>query len=333
MKLLSVLASLRLTLPGMLLLTAGVLVRYLADDASVLWIAMPLLLLAINLLAALLVNPRFHRQPALLMFHICLLLLVLLAIAGQLTSLEARLEISEGQAFSVERVEILRQGPWHPRERLHEVAFVQGPLHVDYRPGLRRGRTESHLLVNGGDQGAGLTAVGDNIPLKMAGYRFYTTPNKGFAAVLTWHDNAGNELTGAVNFPSYPANDWRQLNAWNSPDGAVLSLELLFAEKPSHEQSWTLASDGMSAALRITSGTETGILYPGGQIQIGDALVRFDAVRMWMGYEIRYEPLLPWFFTTAVIGVIALGWHFRTRLTSQQTVTTAVPAGARQGAG
>jgi len=325
MMILHALASLRLTLPGMLLLAAGVLVRYLDAGASVFWIALPLLLLAINLLAALLVNPRFRSQPPLLIFHICLLLLVVLISASQLTSLQGQLEITEGQAFSADAVEVVHQGPWHPRQRLQDVAFTQGPVSIDYNPGLKRVRTESRVQAPVAQAGDPLMVIGDNTPLHAAGYRLYTTPNKGFAAILTRVDGAGNESTGAVHFPSYPINDWRQLNGWTSPDGEQLALELVFIEQPDFERSWTLASGRVATALRVTARGNTRVLQPGETLQVGDATLRFQTVRLWMGYEIRYEPLLPWMFATALIGVLALAWHFQLRLVARVPGATDVP--------
>lgn len=315
------LASLRLTVPGMLLLATGVLLRYLDAGAAVLWIVLPLLLLAVNLLAALWINPLFRRQPALLMFHVCLLLLVVLIAASQLTSLQGRLEIAEGQAYTADAVEIVHQGPWHPVQRLREVAFTQGTVRVDYRPGLRRVRTESHLDLPLADS----VVIGDNTPLEAAGYRFYTTPNKGFAAIVTWTDAAGHARTGAVHFPSYPINDWRQLNDWTSPDGAAVGLELVFGATPDFERDWTLAGNRADAALQVNVQGESHVLPPGGQLRIGDGMLRFETVRLWMGYEIRYEPLLPWLFATAVTGVLALGWYFRQRLAADAQPAAAVP--------
>lgn len=324
------LASLRLTLPGMLLLAAGVLVRYLDAGASALWLVLPLLLLACNLLAALFVNPRFRRQPALLLFHLCLLVLVVLICASQLTSLQGRLEITEGQAFSASDVAVVRQGTWHPRQRLHEVAFIQGPVRVDYNPGLQRVRTASRLWVNDDRQGMRAVVIGDNTPLQAAGYRFYTTANKGLAAILTWIDDNGGAHSGAVHFPSYPVNDWRQLNEWSGPGGERLALELVFNARPDFRHAWALTSARMATALRVTTRDVTRVLQAGEQLPVGSSVLRFDGVRLWMGYEIRYEPLLPWLFTIAVVGVLALAWHFRIRLAARVAGGANLPRRARE---
>ena len=86
-------ASLKISFAGILLLLAGVLLSYFDQQKSVIWIALPLIFLAVNLLAAIIFNPRIRQNNGLLMFHFCLLALVLFAALSQLTSMKARVEI------------------------------------------------------------------------------------------------------------------------------------------------------------------------------------------------------------------------------------------------
>ncbi|MGB5540447.1 MAG: cytochrome c biogenesis protein ResB [Gammaproteobacteria bacterium] len=317
MKIIRRLSSLRLTLASMLALGIGVLVRYFDQATPDAWMTLPLLLLALNLVAALLVNQQFRRQPALLLFHVCLLAFVLLAAGSQLGSLQGRLEITEGQVFSPAALNVVRQGAWHPWQRLEDVSFEQGALSIDYNPGIKRGRTSSRLLLKDGPQGRNETVIGDNTPFEAGGYRFYTTSNKGYSAIIAWVNKAGRELTGAVNFPSYPVNDWQQLNEWTSPAGETLKLELLIQERPSYTQPWKLESGSASVSLHVTVDGKILTLDPGEHVMVGNNALRFEAVRLWMGYEVRYEPLLPWMFAIALIGVLALAWHFQRRLSIQ----------------
>lgn len=317
MRIVLALSSLRVTLAGMLALAVGVLVRYFDQTSSIAWMVTPQLVLALNLMAALRVNPLFRAQPALMLFHISLLAVVLLAAASQLGSLQGRVELTEGQVFSADAVTVMQQGPWHSRERLARLAFEQGPLRVRYNPGLKRSTTESRLLLDGEAANGDVVLVGDNTPLKMDGYRLYTTSNKGFSAILAWRGAAGDVQAGAVNFPSYPVNDWQQLNTWTSPNGQQLGLELMLESPPDFLQQWTLDSDQAVGTLRVTVDGRTLIMNPGDRVQLGGGVLQFVDVRMWMGYAIRYEPLLPWLFGVAVLGVLALAWYFRTRLDSR----------------
>ena len=181
------LSSLQLTLAGMLVLAAGVLVSYRDEGASVLWLAAPLLLLALNLLCALACNPRFRRQGGLIVFHLCLLGVMVLGAAGRLASFKGRVEISEGQWFDPASVEMVQRGPWHPQQRMRDVSLRQGAIRVDYAPGLRRGATISEVYDGDGTR----FTMGDTRPFRSAGYRLYTTSNKGYAVILGWNDDAG----------------------------------------------------------------------------------------------------------------------------------------------
>ena len=80
------LASLRLTLGLLLLLLAGTVLAYTVEATRVWSIVVPLVALAVNLMAAIAVNTRFRRQTALLAFHLSLLALIALVAIGRLTS-------------------------------------------------------------------------------------------------------------------------------------------------------------------------------------------------------------------------------------------------------
>ena len=312
MKLLGYISSLKLTLAGMVALIFGVVLIYIKWASAAAWIALPLCVLSANLLAALIVNPGFRRQSGLLVFHVCLLAVMLLATFGWLSNLKGRVEMMEGQSFHVDDVTVLRQGPWHPWQRLANVQFQQGPIRVEYAPNLIRGRTQSRVAVSGDRS---LVTVGDNIPLQIDGYRFYTTSNKGYAAVLTWQSDKGEVQRGAIHFPSYPFNDWHQLNDWHTPGGEKLGFELQLNKKPSTEDAWVFDRAHNSGALRIKRNNDAVVTLQAGEtIKLINGQLRFDQLRMWMGYEVYYDPMLAWLFAAALIGIGGLGWHFYQKL-------------------
>ena len=216
------LASLKLSFVAMAALLAGILYSYFDQSQSVLWLAIPLLVLAVNLLFAMVYNPRIRQNSGLLMFHICLLALALLAALGQLTSMKGRLEIMQGQVFDSKQVTVVQQGPWHSLQALNKIVFEQSDFQVDYSQGLRRGATHSQLLVNGES-----FVVGDNLPFNHQGYRFYTTSNKGYAVMLAWFGKDGKAIQGAIHFPSVPLYDWKQDNQWFTPAGQLLNMTFI----------------------------------------------------------------------------------------------------------
>ena len=311
------LASLKLTLVGMLLLVAGVLASYRDPTASLWWLVVPLLLLGANLLCAIVFSPRFRRQSGLLVFHVCLLVILLLAALGQLTSLTGRVEITEGQAFEPGLVQVIEQGPWHPWERLDLVAFVQGPIVVDYRPQLVRGQTLSRVQVTQGSA-PHVTEFGDSTPLTLSGYRFYTTSNKGYSVVFTWHGTDGTAQTGTVHLPSYPLRDWDQRQSWTTPVGTPIEVGLVVPGRESDREAWRLDSRRAAGQLTLAVDGQPKItLQPGQRLRLPGGELDYAGLRMWMGYELFYDPTLPWLVTAALLAVAALAWHFWEKLWSR----------------
>ena len=305
-------ASLKLTLVGILALLAGVLLSYFDQQQSSLFIVPPLIVLAINLLAAIIFNPRIRQNSGLLMFHICLLLLAMLTVLSQLTSMKGRVEVVQGTAFDSANVTVVEQGAWHPASRLRQVSFVQGDVEVDYVAGLRRGPTRSTLLPDNDD----MIVIGDNLAFRSNGYRFYTTSNKGFAAIVSWHGKGGGAGRGAIHFPSYPLYDWKQHNQWQPPSGEPLEFRLLIDTALDPERAWTLRRANEGGIEIVLSDESVRVLKPGDTLELDDGLLEFEGIRMWMGYKIFYDPFLAWFFAAALVGVVGLGWHYYLKLSS-----------------
>jgi len=312
---LGLIASLKFTPVAMTLLALGVLASYRVSAGEAWLVLVPLAALAVNLLAAIVVNPRFRTQGGLLVFHLCLLIVMLLVGAEKLTSLDARIEIAEGQAFDPKALRVQASGPLHPLHRIEAIDFSQGPVEVEFGPGLVRGRTRSQVSLDDGRT----IVFGDTKPMVRSGYRFYTTSNKGFAALLTWRDNNGSEQTGAIHFDSYPLRDWNQVKAWATPAGEEIEIELV-AENPVPEhEAWVLdrSSAGSASTLILRSAAGSAELGRGQSIVFDNGRIRFDELRMWMGYRIVFDPTLPWLLAAGMVGVLGLSWHFQRKLWSR----------------
>lgn len=324
--LLRALASLKLTLAGIVVLLVSVLLAYFDKGHSSLIIMPALGLLALNLLAAIIVNPRIRQNSGLLMFHICLLMIAALTILSQLTSMKGRVEILQGVAFDASAVTATELGPLHSLKRLQQVDFVQGDIEVEYAADLRRGPTRSSVLVNNG-----ATIVGDNTAFRSHGYRFYTTSNKGFAAVVNWYAKDGRVERGAIHFPSYPLYDWKQQNQWRTPSGEQIGFRLMIDTRLDTEQSWRLqGTEHGRLEIALPDKTQR-TLEPGDVIELKGGVLEFEAIRMWMGYKIFYNPLLAWFFAAALVGVAGIAWHYYLKLSSP--VKTRSLAGHKAGRG
>ena len=308
---LSRLASARLTLLGMVGLAVGAGLGYEnPSETSVWFLAVPLLFLALNLCAAILTKPAINRRPGLLIFHLGLLSICVLVAVGRLTLFDARIEMTQGTAFDIQALSDITQGPLHPRAGLEKINFVQGPYTVSYGPRLKRGPTRSHVLVADGKGGWVEQVVGDDTPLLIAGYRLYTSFNKGFAAIVTWLPNAGEPVTGTIHMPSYPLFDYKQANSWAPPGGEEVKLWLRLETGLDLEAPWVLDGERTDGILIVTAGSQREELAPGDTITLPQGALRFDQLTTWMGYKVFYDPTLAWLFWASVIAVFGLSVHY-----------------------
>ncbi len=308
-------ASLKLTLLGLALLGVGAWLVQAGAHGAVYWLVAALLLLAWNLICAIAVDRRFRARGALLGFHVCLLVLVLLLAVGYLTRLKGTVELVEGQAFAPELVEVFQQGPWHPWALAKET-FEQGPITVNYSPGVVRQRTHSEVWIQDDAGERSLVEVEEGAPLVVQGYRFYTTSNKGYSIALRWEAEDGSSTLGAVNLPSYPLMASEQRNSWRTPGGEELELGIEL-QGVAETESWVLRSEGVEAELRVALGEEVRELKPGEVLPLRGGHLRFEGLRMWMGYLVYYDPTLPYLFAAALGAVLLMALHFRAALWMQ----------------
>lgn len=311
MKPLRQLASLRLTMVGMGLLGIGAALSYDNPVSTPVWVlVVPLAVLSVNLFAAILSNPHINRRGGLLLFHIGLLLIVILAAIGRLTHMDGRVEITEGGAFAAEDLTDVHQGPWHTGA-LDRVQFVQGPYTVDYAAGMARGPTRSEILIPDGQGGWEHRIVGDDRPLVLEGYRFYTTFNKGFAPILTWIPDRGEAVTGSVHMPAYPLFDHRQANRWTPPGAGEIKFWLQLETGINPQSDWKLDPVRSTATLVVRAAGEQRIeLKPGESLRLDGGVLRYERLSSWMGYKLFYDPTLHWLFIAAMITVLGLATHF-----------------------
>lgn len=264
--------------------------------------------MGVNLLAALATHPAFRRATALTVFHVCLLAVAVLAAVGQLSRLQGSVEVTEGEDFRPERG-FFDAGPLH-WDRLDRVWFRNDGFTIAYAPGLKRGATRN--LVSFIDDGERLRAeIGDQAPLTLAGYRFYTTPNKGFAPVFEWHPAGGGPThVGVLHFPSFPLNrdDQRGEVAMGSAGDVraalILEEELLDPavagefRKPERHR------------VRVDLAGATGDLRPGEALETASGRLVYVGLRSWMGYQVFSDWTLPWLVAAASGAVGSLMAHY-----------------------
>jgi len=237
------LASLRLTLVGMLMLAVLAVLGVRSDAVSIDMTTIPLVLLAMNLVAALMTNRTLRTQAGLLVFHVGLLMVFGLIGLSVLTRFDGHVEVAQGAGFEPAAVTTTANG-WLHDNRLDGIEFYQSDIRVDYLPRLVRQETRSTVEYRGADGAMHRATIGDKVGFEVDGYRFLATFNKGFALLLHWQDDTGAEAIGAVNFLSFPRHDWNQVTTWTTPAGQEVELEIDFDEPYFNDDSaWTLCRE------------------------------------------------------------------------------------------
>ncbi len=302
-------ASLKLSAAVIAAMLAGVAYSFHTGTPPTWSLAGPLVLFALNLGAAVLVNPAFRRQLPLLVFHLALVALAALVAGGRLSYLRGTLELTQGESLAGRLIEF-DAGPLHPW-RIGQVSFTNQGFEIDYAPGMRRGDTRNRVTWRDESGAEREAVIGDHRPLVMAGYRFYTTPNKGFAPVFLWQPHDGPPQRGTLHMPAYPVFQYGQTLEWKLPDGSQLvraSLEIdeviIDLERPSQ---FRLPAEHQ---LRVEAGSIHTLLRPGDTVALANGTLTYEGLLTWMGYLVFYDWTLPWLAAAALLATAALGWHY-----------------------
>lgn len=315
MRIVLALASLKFTPVGLALLGIASVAIYKFDHGATPWLALPLLLLAVNLIAAVATNGVFRKQMALLVFHLALIALVLLAAAGRLTYLKGTAEITEGAGFT--GLKSRDAGPLHI-DRLDRVHFVNDGFDIHYMAGPVLDSIVNRLRWQDGQGAERSGEIALNKPLILFGYRIYPTSNKGFAPLFLWRPEAHEPLLAAVHLPSYPANATNQAQTWR-PAGSrddiwiMLDIEegLIAADKPSHFRL------PQQQKLIVRQGQARWELQPGEQVALPGGVLEYRELRSWMGYRFFYDWTIPWMIAACAVAVLSLSWHFWTKFAAR----------------
>jgi hypothetical protein len=307
-------ASLKFTPFGLVLLGAASVAVTKLDHSATPWLAAPLLLLAVNLMAAVATNGVFRKQMPLLAFHLALIALVLLAAAGRLMYLKGTAEVTEGAGFS--GLKSRDAGPLHAG-RIDDVHFINDGFEIDYMPGPVLDRMLNRLRWHDAEGAERTGEVEQNKPLVLHGYRIYPTSNKGFAPLFLWHPAGGPEALAAVHLPSYPGNAASQAQAWR-PAGTkgdiwiMLDLEenLIPAERASRFR----LPDKRNIVVRYQG--QRWVMHPGERIALPDGTLEYRELRTWMGYRFFHDWTISWMLAACVVAVLSLAWHFQRKFAS-----------------
>ncbi|MFZ5479761.1 MAG: hypothetical protein ACOZNI_23555 [Myxococcota bacterium] len=264
--------------------------------------------MAVNLGAAMATRPAFRRYTALTAFHACLLAIAGLAAVGRSSRLVGHVEVTEGEGFRRE-LGVWEAGPLH-YDTLDDVDFRNEGFTIPYAPGLKRGPTRNR--VSWDRDGERLDAeIGDQTPLTIDGYHFYTTANKGFAPVVEWvPDGGGPTGVGVVHLPSYPMNALDQRGAVAVEGLGEVRAELVMEEpllSPDLPGEFRVPE---AHAVRVEAAGVTASLRPGESAALPGGKLVYVGLRSWMGYYVHADWTLPWLLAAGIAAVVSLLAHY-----------------------
>ena len=306
-------ASLKLTLFLFFIFGSGVVLWHFTEHDLKDWlITIPLLLLAFNLMTALLTNKIFRHHGWLLLFHVALLLLLLLIGISQVTKLIGGVEVTNGSVYNASSVQ-WRQGVFHSN-RLDQLQFKLNDFVINYAPNFgepRRQDTQAYVTWVDEQGGVKKGIVGDKVPLKIYGYKLYTTHNKGFAPTFKWVPNKGTAIEGSVNLPAWPAFELNQSNDLKIPNTPYkLWLTLKFFDpilSPTEPSVFRIPDDPL---LVVRVDEKRYELQPGESIDFPTGRLEYLGLNTWMGFQIFYDWSLPWMLAVALLALFGLAGHF-----------------------
>ncbi len=309
------LGSLKITLVLLLYLLLSVYLAYLfaglseQNDTAVWLLVPPLSALALNLIAAIITNPSFRAQPPLLLFHIALLMIALLIGVGQLTNMKGWTEVVAGGVYdgSVNEPRAGLLHPWHIRQ----IRFINDGFDIDYAPGPSRRHTSNRIRWQDDQGQPQMAVVGDQVPLQLQGYRFYTSFNKGFAPKFLWRDQHGKVSSGAVNLPAWPEHEFNQAVEWQLPGADQrLWIQLEFDDpilSPDQPSQFRTPND---YRLIVRIGDQRWLMALGDELSLDGGTLVFQGLTTWMGYSIFYDQTRHWLLAACLLAVLSIGWHF-----------------------
>ncbi len=318
-----ILASNRLNLVLLILLFfAVILYQQMTASYRLSILLIPVFLLMLNFILALVLRKIFIGKSSLLIFHMALFALVSLAIAGQFTYLKATLELSTHEQFSgqLENVDV---GLWHDYQ-LSNVRFTNLGFTINYHKGIMRDSTHNRIQL---DKNVGaysnnnlgqtkVVEVGDDVPLVIGHYRFYTTHNKGYAPLFRWFPADGSPVKlGNIHLPAYPIHEYQQAKEWTLPQTQQKIWTMLVIEEdllPEDSDFNFRVSYKHHLVIRVNG--QRYVLRQGDEINLPGGILRYDSLVSWMGYMVDYDWTRPWLFAACLIALFSLSFYYFSRL-------------------
>ncbi|OUS27927.1 hypothetical protein A9Q98_08595 [Thalassotalea sp. 42_200_T64] len=317
-------ASVKLTFVLLLMLLFTIIVAYNGEFSWVTWLALPLVLLLLNLVAAIFSNKAFRSNLPLLLFHLTLLLTVLLVALSRLTYLDAHVELFEGEVFDG-KLAGQKNGLLH-QYSLKAGDFTNIAVQLEFTPMVAITAIRSRVLV-ATNAGPHEVVIGEHKPLVINNYRFYVSRNVGYSAVFSWQalqENSPNlpTETGTIHFPPFLTNQFNQSNSWQVPNS---DIELWFMLQPEEdllaERKSIQLAPPQNHYMVVRNGEDRQELRVGHQLHLPQGILTYHGLRTWMGYKVHYDPFKAYLLATSLLTVLCLAWFFWQKFNQRSWLT------------
>lgn len=273
----------------------------------------PLLLLALNLVAALLTRPRFRNDLPLLVMHLALIAFLLMLVVSLLTRYEAQVVLGEGQAFSGVEMRAEARATGYPGG-VESLRFVNEGVLRAYNPdGTLRAR---YNMVRWQQDDVQRRSKLGKAPLVIDGHAIYATRNWGHTALLLWQSEDGGAHYTNLSFAPWREGIDQFGERWQPVEGArPLWIGLEFGDMaldPLHDgRAPGDAPDGVRLVVR--DGTDRWLLAPGDSLALpGLGLLGYQGLTSWMGYDVIYDPIKSSLLAVSLVLVLAMtGFYLR----------------------
>jgi cytochrome c biogenesis protein len=290
----------------------------MADATTVM--PLPFTVFTLNLVAAIIARPALRTNVPLLLFHVALLVLVLLFGIARLTYFDGATAITAGVAFENDLARDDR-GPLH-RDRLDEVRFANAGFTENFP---QRGRyLATYNRVRWWDEhgNSHLAEIGDDRPLLIAGYRIYTSRNRGFSPTLLWQPAGGERALGTVQLVDTQMGDFAPVNKWRIPAGPEVwaMVDMREGDKPAPgARRANLGAGQVDHALVLRIDDQRHELRPGESLTLPDGVLTYVRLDSWMSYRIIHDPTKPWLVATVLVAIASLVWFYVRRFRGRRT--------------
>lgn len=303
------LAAPRVTVAFFLLTALGALAVALLKASATLAMALPFVMLVLNLVAAVISKPRFRADLPLLVFHLALLALVVLLVMARLVYYQGGVILTTGSAFDG-RMVVEEMGPLH-RKTLDRLHFQHEGFTDRFRQ--RDARNVTYNKVRWWDEAgeSHLSVIGDDRPLLLGGYRIYATRRRGLSPLFAWQ-RGGQIEYGTVQLEDKGGEAFAPTAEWQLPGGPKVWVMVEVDRAPAQALSRSGNYDTRSLAHRLVLRTEQGrhAMQPGQTLALPGGSLTYVRLDSWMGYRLVSEPLMPWLVATVAVGVLALVWFY-----------------------